>query len=334
MFKKRVFIISLAIVLGLATVYTLNRTSSSGSFTEISLRNPIPAITTGQTPLFVAQKKGFFNANGLNMTLEQGSRELNPIKMVAAGQNDFGMMGGIESLIIARSKGIKVKAIATLHRNSNFVCLVTLKDSGLTTLADLDDKRVGFFYGHISTDVLRPLFKKEGVNVTEVNVGFDYNQLLSGQIDAQWAFTVRAALLLPSKGHEINIIRPQDYGVQTHGYTIFAMEDFIEKNPETVENFLKSLIQGVDYSLENPVEAVDVLLDINDSLDRDFALQSQKIFDSVTSHSDQYPIGYMDRDMFLEAYNRLNAEGLIENEFDVGDLFMTAYLERAHGNSP
>lgn len=297
---------------------------------KVTFRNPIPPITTGQTPLFLAKDKGFFHDQGLDVVLEQGSSELNPIKMVAAGKNDFGMIGGPDTLIVARAKGLPLKAIATIHRNANFVCLISLKDKNITTLNQLEGQKVGFFYGHISTDVLRPLFSQNGISVDEINTGFDYSRLLSGELAAQWGFTVRAAIQLPMKGVEISIIRPENYGIRTDGYTIFAREDFIEKNPEVVERFLTALVKGVEYSLDNTEEGVDLLMSLNPSLDKEFALKSEAVFQSATSNSEKFPVGYMDASMFQEAYDRLDKQGLLETPFKISDVFTTEFIERVN----
>src|ERR1044071_5538085 len=199
---------------------------------QISVRFPIPIVEAGQTPFYVAQDKGYYAAEGLNVKFEMGSRELNPIKTVATGQDVFGVVGGPDTEIVARSTGQPLKAVAILHRNSNFPALLTLKSSGITRLEQLQGKKIGFFYGHISTDVLRNLLRKENIQYTEVDVGFDYNQLIARQIDAEWAFTVTAGLDLPARGVEVNVISPADYGILTHGYTILTTEGTINRHPE------------------------------------------------------------------------------------------------------
>ncbi|MAS94901.1 MAG: hypothetical protein CMO55_17025 [Verrucomicrobiales bacterium] len=300
---------------------------------EVSLRNPIPPITTGQTPLFVARDKGFFEELGLSVKLEQGGAEVNPVKMVAAGKNTFGIVGGPEILLVAKGQGIPVKAIAILHRNANFPCFVTLEPSGITEISQLQDKKVAFFPGHITTDVLKPLLKKEGVKINESSMGLDYTQLITSKIDAQWAFTVRAAIQLPLEGHPVNVIRASDYGVITHGYTIFALEETIESRPEICEKILRGIFQGIDTTLEHPEEAESILLSANPTLadDLEFVRKSESMFNAVISNSEEFPKGYMDSGMFESAYKYLKEEGAIENDFPVKEAFTTQFLEKIHG---
>jgi len=177
--KKRIAT-GFAVVFAMALVFVVscdNKPAPTVEKTKVSVRFPIPIIESGQTTFYVAQDKGYYAEEGLDVTFGMGSKELNPVKTVATGQDMFAILGGPDTLLVARSKGQPVKAIAVIHRNSNFPCLLTLKSSGITKLDQLQGKKVGFNYGHISTDVIRNLLRKGGIKATEVDVGFDYRNL-------------------------------------------------------------------------------------------------------------------------------------------------------------
>jgi ABC-type nitrate/sulfonate/bicarbonate transport system substrate-binding protein len=299
--------------------------------TAISVRFPIPIVESGQATFYLAQDRGFYRDENLDVRFEMGSPELNPVRMVASGQDDFGVLGGPDTLLVARSRGQLLKAIAVLHRDSNFSCLLTLKSSGKTTLQQLNNAKVGFYYGHISTDVLRNVLRKEKVKYTEVDVGFDYNQLVAGQLDAQWAFTVTAGLDLPARGQEVNIISPADYGVVTHGYTIFAREETLAGRPDVALRFLRASLRGVEAAIADPEGANESLLKRAPKLDRELNLRRQRAYNAVTSNSQEFPRGYMDRRMFEETYHRLSEEKVIEKPFAPTDAYTTDFLERIHG---
>lgn len=337
--KKTVLsvVVAAIVVLVIVLVLVLPKTStkpstgvSSKKSEQISVRFPIPVIEAGQTTFYAAEDKGYYADENLDVKFEMGSRELNPVKMVASGQDDFGILGGPDTLLVARSKGQPLKAIAIIHKDSNFPCLITLKSSGRTRLDQLQGKKIGFFYGHISTDVLRNLLRKNGINYTEVDVGFDYNQLITGKIDAEWAFTVTAGLELPAKGVEINFISPADYGIVTHGYTIFATEKTINERPDVVLRFLRAALKGVKYTVENSEDALESLLKRDTNLDRKLNLKRQQAYNSVTSNSAKYPPGYMDKKMFKETYDRLVEEKVINSAFDVSEAYTTEFLEKVY----
>lgn len=288
---------------------------------------PIPIVEAGQTTFYVAEDLGFYHEEGIDVDFGLASKELNPVKMVAAGKDQFAVLGGPDSLLVARSRGVPLKAIAVIHRNSNFPAIISLQNSGITEIGQLQGKKVGFNYGHISTDVIRNLLRKKTVHVTEVDVGFNYSQLLAGQIDAQWAFTVTAGLELPAKGTSINTISPADYGINTHGYTIFTTEEMIASNPGLVKRFLRASLKGVVETHRNPEMAVEILLKRGSNLERDLNIERQLMYNAVTSIQKPYYPGYMDLDMFEKTYTRLVEEGVIEKTFDVTEAFTTRFID-------
>ena len=319
---------ALVVVGGIAAGLLLSKPSKTAS---VSVRFPIPIVESGQSPFYVAEDEGYYAKEGLQVKFNMGSRELNPVKMVVSGQDAFGVLGGPDTLLVARSKGVPLVAIAVLHRDSNFSCLLTLASSGITQVKQLQGKKVGFFYGHISTDVLRALFRKEDVAMTEVDVGFDYSQLITGQIAAEWAFTVTAGLDLPARGVPVNVISPASYGIITQGYTIFAREDFIRDHPDVVLRFLRATLHGVRDAVAHPKEANAALLRRDPSLNVELSLRRQLAYNAVTSDSAQYPAGYMDAAMFQSTYDRLAKEGEITHPFAVSSAFTTKFLDQIYG---
>jgi len=297
---------------------------------HISVRFPIQIIEAGQTPFYVAEDKGFYKNENLVVNFQMGSRQLNPVKQVAIGQDTFGILGGPDTLLVARAKGQPLVAVGILERNANFTCLVTLKSSRITKLSQLKGKKIGFYYGHISTDVLRALLRQNRIDYTEVDVGFDYNQLIAGKIAAQWAFTVTAGMDLPAKGVAINIISPADYGIVTQGYTIFATNKTIDEKPDVVLRFLRATFRGVKFTVAHPEEAVATLLKRDQNLDPSLSLKRLEAYNAVTSDSKKYPPGYMDKDMFTTTYDRLAAAHVIEQPFDVSEAYTTQFLEEAN----
>lgn len=77
---------------------------------EVSVRFPIPMVESGQASFYLAQDRGYYEREGLKVSWQMGSKELNPIKMVAAGSDTFGVIGGPDTVLVARAQGQPVKA--------------------------------------------------------------------------------------------------------------------------------------------------------------------------------------------------------------------------------
>lgn len=319
------------ILSGCSNQETITGRAISENLEKLSVRLPIPVQDATMTPYFVTLDKGFYREEGLDVTLNMASSETNPVKMVSAGTDQIGVLGGPDTLLIARSKGLPIVAIAVLHRNSDFPVLMTLKDSGLTKVKDLNGKKIGFFYGHISTDVIRYLLNKNDIDYEEVNVGLDFKQLITGKIDAMWAFKTHGPVNLKAKGYDVNIISPRDYGINTHGLTFFTTEEMIKENPEVIEKWLRATFKGLHYMKENPNDSLQSVLNRDSQLTLELERKKLDRYMALLSDSEQYPMGYMDYQMFKETYDRLNEEGLLKEEFDVSTAFTTEFLEEIHG---
>src|SRR6202140_5694408 len=90
---------------------------------------------------YVAKDKGYYEAAGLDVSIQPGGSDFPAIQMVAGGNEQFGVTGA-DQILIARSKGVPVVALAVIYRESPFV-LVALKKSGVKTPADFAGKTVG-----------------------------------------------------------------------------------------------------------------------------------------------------------------------------------------------
>ncbi len=313
MIVKRWWIIAAALVV-IAAVVVLMRPGPSGpvDLEELSVRFPIPVVENGQSPFYAAQDAGYYEGEGLSVTFEMGSPEFSPAAMVQSGADEIGVLGGPDTLLAVNSSGADLIAIAVLHRNSNFPVILTLASSHLTSVQDLEGRKMGFFYGHISTDVLRNFLRKTGVTVTEVDTGFDYGPLISGAVDAEWGFRVTAGLDLPARGVEVNMINPADAGVTSHGYTLFVRRDYLAKNRETLLKFLRATFKGIQLVVNDPQLGSDTITLRNPNADPVVSLERQKLYNEVTTGSGELPIGHMDHDMFDGTYQRLLEEGVVK----------------------
>jgi NitT/TauT family transport system substrate-binding protein len=322
--KKLVYLVF--VIISIASIAGCK--NNKGNLTEVSVRLPIPVADGAFAPYYVAQDKGIFEKHGLNVTLEAGSAELNPIKMVDLGKNKFGILGGPELLMTGISKGAKITGIGLLHKNSDFVVILTKKNSKYKTLQELNGQKVGFNIAHISTDVLRSLFIKENIKVEEVDVGFNYNLFIADRIPAQWAFRTTAALTLPTKGVELNIISPADYGIKTHGHTLIVNNQFLKDESDVVENFLKAIIEATEFSLNNIDETVMITCKRDKSLTEDI-VRKQLAFYNKTILSNE-KILWIDENCLKETKERLINLGLIENSFSITNIIDNSFLKKIY----
>lgn len=295
---------------------------------QVSIRFPIPAVRPSLGPFLVADEMGWYAEKGISVRFDYGGESTNPVAMVLSGTNEIGVMGGPDTVLIAIGKGAPLVILAIMHKDSNMPCIITKKSSGIKSIQQLQDKKVGIFNGHISTDVLRAWFRKEGVAVREVGVGYDYSQFLAGHIDAQWAFTTAAAVELAEKGEKINVLNPSESGIYTHGFTIFSSRDYIEKHPNRIKSFLEGTFQGVERMYSNPEEVSELVVrkDTTGNLDQPQVLRRIHQYNEFTSCNNPLPPGYFDKQMLESTYDRLLEVGAIERPYEIDKAFTNLFI--------
>ena len=96
---------------------------------------------------YVAQAKGFYEEEGLNVTIMPGGPDIAPVTLLQNGEVDV-MVDWMPSALAAREKGVPVVNIAQPFASSGMM-LTRLKESGIKEPKDFADKTLGvWFFGN------------------------------------------------------------------------------------------------------------------------------------------------------------------------------------------
>jgi NitT/TauT family transport system substrate-binding protein len=215
--------------------------------------------------------------HGLDLTVEAGSDNIDPIKLVLAGQNDFGVVGA-DKVLMANEKGADLVVIGVLNYKSPTVFL-TKKNSNILTPNDFINKKVGILTGTATEYIYRSMIGKSNVDtskstIQEVEAPFDLTTFIAGQYDVRPAFIYDEPVSLDIQKIEYNVIRPEDYGVKFLGTVYFTTKKMVAEHPEIVRNFIKVVSEGWALSIQNPEKAIDYLLRYDNTLDKGRELKS------------------------------------------------------------
>jgi NitT/TauT family transport system substrate-binding protein len=111
---------------------------------------------------YVAKEKDFYKSAGLNVDIQPGGPDFPAIQMVTGGNEQFGVTGA-DQILIARSKGVPVVALAVIFRRNPFV-LFSLAKSGIKTPTDYVGKNIGVKIGGNEELIYRAVLAKAGVD--------------------------------------------------------------------------------------------------------------------------------------------------------------------------
>lgn len=143
-------------------------------------------INPDHAALIIAQEKGLFAAQGLEVELQTPADPNDPPKLAAAGKVDLAISYQPQ-VHIHVNNGLPIKRIATLIATP-LNSVVVLKDGPVKTLADLKGRKIGYSVGGFEEALLKIFLQKAGLSpadVTLINVNFSLSPaLLAGQVDA------------------------------------------------------------------------------------------------------------------------------------------------------
>lgn len=278
--------------------------------------------------VYVAADKGYFTDEKLAITINPGGVDLNPIRLVASGSDTFGMANA-DQVLVARSQGLPLVAVAALYQQ-NPVVFISLADSGIRKAADFAGHSVGVKIG-TSPDILyQALMKKVGVDRTsirEIPVQFDMSTFFSGQVQVWPAYIINEAIIAKDQGFAVNIINPFDYGIYDYADVVFTTEEFLKEHPDTVRSFLKALLKGWKDSVADQSMAVQTLLRMNDGLEAGHETKMMAAVVPLVTAGIGARIGWMDAAKWQATYDMLNQQGLLEEPFAVASAYTLEHIQ-------
>ena len=218
----------------------------------------------------VAGMTKFAKENGLELTCEPGGPGVNPITLVQTGQNTFGAHAADE-ILSAIDKGADLVIIGVVNYNSPGG-FVSLKDRNIKEPKDLIGKTVGMLPFGSTTLLFESMVRAIGLDrskIKDITVSPDMKLFLSGGYDVHPVFVYDETVTLDDQGVQYDLIEPKDYGVSYRGQCYFTKRSTLEKDPELVKAFIRTMAQGWNYALENQSDAITMLKAFAPEVDAD-----------------------------------------------------------------
>jgi NitT/TauT family transport system substrate-binding protein len=223
-------------------------------------------------PFLLPLDKGYYKAEGLDVSIDSAAGSLEPINRVASGTYDMGF-GDINSLIKFRdaNPGTPIKAVFMVYNKPPFA-IIGRKSRGIGKPADLEGKKLGAPAAD-GAFAQWPIFVQanniDASKVTIENVGFPVREpmLAAGQVDAITGFSFSSFINLKDKGvpvDDIVVLLMADYGVNLYGNVIIVNPKFAAEHPDAVKGFLRAFVKGLKETVKSPSTAVDSVLKRND----------------------------------------------------------------------
>lgn len=210
---------------------------------------------------YQAQDDKLYEGAGLKIRIEQGGPDFPAVKMVASGNETFGVAGA-DQVLLARSQGVPIVPLLIVYRESPFILFSPTKQ-GIRSPEDLVSRKVGVKRGGNEELIYRALLARSGAKVptgSEIPVQFDLAPFLAGKVDVWPGYAINEPLAAVKKGIEVSIMKPSDFGISLYADTVFTTERMIKENPESVKRFVAATLEGWRRAVAKPENAGQISL--------------------------------------------------------------------------
>ncbi|MBT3938903.1 MAG: ABC transporter substrate-binding protein [Pelagibacterales bacterium] len=238
-------------------------------------------INPDHGPVIIANEKGIFKEEGLEVQIIPPANPSDPPKLVAAGKADIAISYQPQ-LHMQVHEGLPVIRIGTLVATP-LNCLLVLKDGPIKQLSDLKNKKVGYSIAGMEQALLSAILKKANINKDEVeyiNVNWSLSPaLMSKQVDAViGAYRNFELNQMEIEGVEGKCFYIEEEGVPPYDELIFIVNNQ-NINKKMLIKFLSAIEKATQYIINHPEESWKIFANSSKELNNE--LNKKAWFDTI-----------------------------------------------------
>lgn len=253
----------------LAGASALALIASTASAEDVTLQ--LKWVTQAQfAGYYVAKDQGFYEEEGLDVTIKPGGPDVAPAQVISGGGADV-VIDWMPSALAAREKGLPLVNIAQPFKRSGMM-LTCRNDSGVASTKDFPGHTLGVWFGGNEYPFLSWM-SKLGIptdgspqGVTVLKQGFNVDPLLQKQAACISTMTYNEYWQVIDAGlkpEELTVFKYEDEGVATLEDGLWVLEQKLEDPAfvQTMAKFVRASMKGWKWAEENPDDAAMIVLD-------------------------------------------------------------------------
>lgn len=282
--------------------------------------------------IYMAKEKGFYLAEGIDMTINPGGPNISAEALVAAGTDQFAQGGGVDSQVTSRAKNLPLVTIGIMHQKTPFV-FISHADSGIKAVKDFKGKKVSVWFTGAQF-VLYSMLAQNGLAQSDVTIQPQQVALtpfLDRQVDVVAATLYNEMNTIKARKVSVNIIAAEDSGITMPRDPLMTSEKVIQERPKLVQGFVNATLRGWKYAFQNKKETIDVLLRVAPTLDRAhqeaMLVSTEEVTLAGTGKSQG--IGYIDMPAVEKAHKVLLDNKAIDSPIDLSKAFDDRFWKAA-----
>ena len=290
---------------------------------------PAPGTLPAFGPWMLAQAKGYYAAEGLEVEFVAGRGGVDVAKQLGAGNAVIGGAIG-DTPIIARAQGIPVKAVAVLGSGS-LTQLVSHKDERIESPRELKGKTVTVIsYTDTTYYALLGMLSKVGLTKNDVNIQ------AAGPAGVWQQFAAKKATAMAGvpdwtvsameAGAQVDILSADVY-FKSMAQAILASDETIQKNPQLVQKLVRATLKGMKDIMADPKAATAIYVK-HVSVHKGKEASIQKTFELYNKYvyAGQKVPGQVDEIRMADLQKFYVSNGVVTKEAAMKDLFTNQFV--------
>ncbi len=218
-------------------------------------------------PFFLGKERGYFEAEGIDLDIQEGRGSGPTIQAVAAKSVPFGY-ADVGTMIKVAAKGAPVKSVGVALQKSP-MSVMGLSEKNIRKPEDIKGKIVAVTPGDSMSQIWPLFLKKTGLKESDFKtVAGDgqtkLNAVINGQADLLLGYLMDQNIKIQDATKKpVTVIPFADYGINMVVSGIIAHKDTLKDKPDLVKRFMRAATRAFEESEKNPEAAVDAMLKAN-----------------------------------------------------------------------
>lgn len=295
----------------------------------------------GPSALFLmAQEKGYFREEGLDVTIDAGASSRETVPRVASGSYDAGF-SDVNALIRYRDENptVDMKAVMMIYDKPAFA-IVGRKSRGIgDDVKTLEGRKLGApamdaSFAH--WPVFKTVNKIDDSKIKLENIGFPVREpmLAAGEVDGVFGFAVSAAVGLRARGvpaEDIVTLMMADHGVELYGSAVMISPKFLAEKPEAVRGLLRAIVKGIKDAAADPEFGAKLVVQRNEIARLDVEAERLKLIieqNVLTPWVKANGLGGVDPARWARALDQLTIAAPFRDREKAAAAFSDSYLPK------
>lgn len=229
-----------------------------------------------------AKAKGYFKAENLDVTIDQGEGSAATVTRILSGAYDAGF-GDVNAIIQnAAARPAETPVMVYMIYSKAPFALLAKAEGPLKSLKDLPGTKVAAPAGAAALKLLPVLAKNNQIDYASLSIlqvapNLQEQMLLQGQVDSIAVFSATSYMNLVSlkrdPDKEFRWFFYADHGIDLYSNGVMVSPKLAHEKPEAVKGLLRAINRALHETVNDPKAAIDLLAAEEPLLNKDIELR-------------------------------------------------------------